>query len=145
MLQEISNQIQQWLPFTIDTELAAMVSAILVFLVAGIYLATAFGVRWGSIVWTGYRPGRLLPDKRLKSLIYGLGLLLSAVGIAVISGVIEMGIISAGLYQSIGFAVGAFLLASGVLSLAKGSTWERMFFAPSLLLGSFVAFYVTFL
>lgn len=122
----------------------ALLSAAMLGWVAVVYLMMAFGLRSGDLVWTGYWPGRLPANMRVRSFLYGFGLLLSGWFLLEITGVIDPGIIPDRFMLSAGFVVTAFLGISGVASLVKGSRWERMFFVPITLLGAGLAGWFTF-
>ena len=135
MLTGVADQLQ----IHIDASTAAGVSAALLAWVALVYLMMGFGVRSGDLVWSGRHPGRLPAEHRWWSLLYGVGLLLAGFVLLEMTGVMSTGLLGDTWQDSAGFAVGSVLGVATVLSLAKGSTWERMLFVPITLLGAGVA------
>ena len=141
MVQRIIDQLQ----FNLTIPSSVAISALLLGLVAVVYLGMAFGVRYGEHVWAGAHVGRLPAEKRWWSLFYGLGLLGSALVLLDAADVIEAGLIPAAWAMAAGFVVTCLLGLATLFALVKGSTWERMFFAPITFLGAGVAFWLTFL
>ncbi len=140
MLQGITD----WLPFSIDPSGAAVVSAALLAWVALVYLTMAFGVRSGDLVWSGRHPGRLPPEQRWWSIVYGMLLVGSGLVLLELTDVIDTGLLDSRWLDSAGFAVVAVLGVATLLALAKGSTWERLLFVPITLLGAGVAAWIAF-
>ncbi|HSM44929.1 MAG TPA: hypothetical protein VK969_07930 [Acidimicrobiia bacterium] len=140
MLTSLADQ----LPFDINPSSAAILSAALLAWVAIVYLVMAFGVRSGDLVWSGRHPGRLPTEHRWWSLLYGVGLLLAGFALLDMTGAMRTGLLEDTWQDSAGFAVGSVLGVATVLSLARGSTWERMLFVPITLLGAGLAAWLTF-
>jgi hypothetical protein len=140
MLTGIADQF----PLHIDASTAAGVSAALLAWVALVYLVMGFGVRSGDLVWSGRHPGRLPAEQRWWSLLYGVGLLLAGFVLLELAGVMGTGLLRDNWQDSAGFAVGSVLGVATVLSLARGSTWERMLFVPITLFGAGLAAWLTF-
>jgi hypothetical protein len=140
MLTGISDQLLRH----IDASTAAGVSAALLAWVALVYLVMGFGVRSGDLVWSGRHPGRLPAEQRWWSVLYGIGLLVAGFVLLEMTGAIGTGLLTDNWGDSAGFAVGSVLGVAAVLSLAKGSTWERMLFVPITLLGAGLAAWLTF-
>jgi hypothetical protein len=140
MLAGIADQLQ----LHVDASIAAGVSAALLAWVALVYLVMGFGIRSGDLVWSGRHPGRLPAEQRWWSVLYGIVLLLAGFVLLEMTGVIATGLLRAHWRDSAGFAVGSVLGVAAVLSLAKGSTWERMLFVPITLLGAGLAAWLTF-
>ena len=140
MLTGLADQ----LPFDINPSSAAILSASLLTWVALVYLMMAFGVRSGDLVWSGRHPGRLPVEHRWWSLLYGVGLLLAGFVLLEMTGVMGTGLLRDTWQDSAGFAVGSVLGVATVLSLARGSTWERMLFVPITLFGAGLAAWLAF-
>lgn len=128
----------------VDPSLAAMVSAALLGWVAVVYLIMGFGVRSAELVWAGRHVSRLPAEKRVWSVLYGLGLLASGLVLLDLSGTIGTGLVPSGFATSAEFVVLAFLGVSTAFALFVGSTWERMLFAPITLLGAGLAGWLIF-
>jgi hypothetical protein len=111
--------------------------------VAVIYLMMASGVRLGELVWSGRQPRLLEPALRVRSVLYAVGLIASALVIAFATGLLSSPIPDRW-SQSATFAASAFLAFGALYSLIAGSRWERMLFAPILLLGALFAGWLTF-
>ena len=132
------------MPFDIRLEPAAMLASGTIAWVALVYFVMAFGVRRGELVWTGRHPRRLPGPLRRRSLMYGLLLLLTAVVISILAGVINTDLIPDRWTVPAGFVVTVFLGIAGLVSLARGSRWERFLFAPIILLTAALIGYLTF-
>ncbi len=128
----------------VDPSLAAIVSALLLAWVALVYLVMAFGVRSGDLVWSGRHPGRLPAEHRWWSLFYGMALLGSGFILLELTDVIDTGLLGSRWLGSAGFAVVSVLGVATILALARGSTWERVFFVPITLLGAGLAAWLAF-
>ncbi len=127
----------------ITVEDSALLAAALLFWVALIYFIVAGGVRAGELVWSGRQPRLLDPSLRVRSLVYGLLLFGSALVLVFASGAIASPIDQRWM-ESATLIVTVFLGIVGVISLAFGSRWERMFFAPIIFLGAVVSGWMTF-
>ena len=126
-----------------DSQSLATMAAGLLLWVATVHLVMASGVRRGELVWSGRYP-RLLPNElRWRSLIYAVILIISGWLLTVLADVAEAAFLI-GWEQSIGFVVTVFLGIAGLVSLFKGSRWERLFFAPFTLFGASLACWLTF-
>lgn len=123
---------------------AATVAAVLVGWVSIVYLAMAFGVRHGELVWSGSHVGRLPAEQRWWSVFYGLALLGSALVLLDLANVVALESIPQRWNVAEGFVATCLLGGATVVALVKGSTWERMFFAPITLLGAGVAYWLAF-
>lgn len=126
-----------------STREVAFTAASMIVWVAAIYLMMASGVRLGELVWSGRQPRLLDPALRVRSFIFGLGLVASAAVIVFATGLIDSPIPER-FTQSATFATSAFLGISCLYCLIAGSTWERMLFAPILALGAMFAGWLTF-
>ncbi|MFP3880879.1 MAG: hypothetical protein ACLFRT_08280 [Actinomycetota bacterium] len=140
MLAEITSQI----PVEMDIPMAAITSASLLGWVAMVYLIMGFGVRSGELVWSGRYIGRLPGEQRGWSLLYGLVLAGSGLVLLEIGDVIDTGLLPSRWILSAGFTVVALLTVATLFKLARGSSWERVLFAPITLLGAGVAAWLTF-
>ncbi len=140
MLQEIVRQV----PVGIDPPVATITSASLLGWVAIVYLVMGFGVRSGELVWSGRYIGRLPGEQRGWSVLYGGVLAASGLVLLEIGDVIDTGLLPGRWLLSAGFAVVALLIVATLFKLARGSTWERMLFAPITLLGAGLAAWLTF-
>lgn len=128
-------------PMTAET--AALVSASLLMWVALVHLVMAGGLRSGELVWSGRQPRRLDASLRLRSLVYAMLLLGSALILGTTTGLLSWRIIPGHLVRSATFSVSAVLGVATIYGLGWGSRWERMFFAPITLLGAFLAGWMT--
>lgn len=140
MLEEIARQI----PVGIDLPTATITSASLLAWVAIVYLVMGFGVRSGELVWSGRHIGRLPGEQRAWSLLYGAVLIGSGVVMLDIGDVFDTGLLPGRWLLSAGFTVVALLTVATLFKLVRGSTWERMLFAPITLLGAGLAAWLTF-
>ncbi len=140
MLEEIASQI----PGEMDVPMAAITSASLLAWVAIVYLIMGFGVRSGELVWSGRYISRLPGEQRGWSLLYGAVLAGSSLILLEIGDVIDTGLLPGRWRLSAGFAVVALLTVATLFKLGRGSTWERMLFAPITLLGAGLAAWLTF-
>ena len=121
----------------------AILAAGLLLWVATVHLVMASGVRRGELVWSGRYP-RLLPTGlRWRSLFYAVALILSGWLLVTLAGPVGVASLERWM-QSIGFVVTVFLGIAGLVSLLKGSRWERLLFAPFLLFGAGLACWLTF-
>jgi hypothetical protein len=126
-----------------DGQSLATIAAGLLLWVATVHIVMAAGVRRGELVWSGRYP-RLLPTGlRWRSLFYALALILSGWLLAMLAGVVQTASLERWM-QSIGFVVTVFLGIAGLMSLFKGSRWERLLFAPFILFGAALACWLTF-
>lgn len=125
-------------------ETAALATAALLSWVALVHVLLASGVRLGELVWSGKQPRLLDPELRLRSLLFALLLLTSAWVLTMATGVLTS-VIPGRWMQSATFAVTAFLSVGLLYSLFRGSTWERMLFAPIMAMGALLAGWLTFL
>ena len=132
------------MPFDIPLQPAATLASGTVAWVALVYLVMAFGVRRGELVWTGRHPRRLPGPLRRRSLFYALLLLVTAVVISILSGAINTGLIPDRWTVPAGFVVTVFLGIAGLVSVSRGSKWERVLFAPIILLTAALIGYMTF-
>lgn len=121
---------------------AALIASALLGWVALVHLLMASGLRLGELVWSGQQPRLLEPALRVRSLLFGLGVTASAIVLAFVTGVLESPI-PPRLDRSVTFTVSAFLGASFLYCIFAGSRWERMLFAPILVLGSLLAGWLT--
>lgn len=140
MLEEIARQI----PVGIDPPMATITSASLLGWVAIVYLVMGFGVRSGELVWSGRYVGRLPGEQRAWSLLYGTVLIGSGLVMLDIGDVLDTGLLPGRWLLSAGFSVVALLTVATLFKLVRGSTWERMLFAPITLLGAGLAAWLTF-
>lgn len=140
MLEEIASQI----PVEMDIPMAAITSASLLGWVAIVYLLMAFGVRSGELVWSGRHIGRLPGEQRGWSLLYGVVLVGSGLVLLEIAGVIDTGLLPGRWLLSAGFTVGALLTVATLFKLVRGSSWERVLFAPITLLGAALTAWLSF-
>lgn len=136
MFEEIAGQF--------DPQKATIMSVALLGWVVIVYLAMGLGVRSGELVWSGRHIGRLPGEQRVWSLLYGGVLAASGVVLLDIGDVIDTGLLPDRWVPSAGFAVMALLTVATLFKLARGSTWERMLFAPIALLGAGMAAWLTF-
>lgn len=140
MLEEIARQIS----VEMGAPMATIMSASLLGWVAIVYLMMGFGVRSGELVWSSRYIGRLPAEQRGWSLLYGAVLVGSGLVLLEIGNVIHTGLLPDRWLLSAGFTVASLLTVATLFSLAKGSTWERMLFAPITLLGAGLAAWLTF-
>ncbi len=140
MLEEIARQIS----VGFDPPLATITGASLLGWVAIVYLIMGFGVRSGELVWSGRYIGRLPAEQRGWSFLYGGVLTGSGLVLLEIGDVIDTGLLPGRWLLSAGFTVVALLTVATVFKLVRGSTWERMLFAPITLLGAGLASWLTF-
>ena len=140
VLEEIARQI----PVEMGAPMAATMTAALLGWVAVVYLLMGFGVRLGELVWSGRYISRLPAEQRWWSLIYGTVLVGTALVLLDIGDVVDWGLLPEGLVLSAGSAVASLLTVATLLSIARGSSWERMLFAPITLLGAGLAAWLTF-
>lgn len=124
-------------------ETAAIATAALLVWVALVHVVMAAGVRRGELLWSGQQPRLLAPELRVRSFLYALLLILSAWVLAMATGVVAEAIPERWM-PSATFAVTAFLSIGFLYSVWRGSTWERMLFAPIMLLGAMLAGWLTF-
>lgn len=124
--------------------MAALVTTALLGWVALVHLLVAFGVRSGELVWAGRQPRLLAPALRARSLAYAIALMASAWVLAIGTGLIESSLIPDRWMRSATFSVAAFLGVAFLFSVFRGSRWERMLFAPIVLLGAGMATWLTF-
>ena len=123
----------------LSTESLTLLAAGLLVWIAIVHLPMAFGVRNGSIVWSGRYPRRLSSELRRRSLYYSLVMIASAWVLASIGGVIDNPLIPEAWHRSAGLAVAVFLVIASFHSFRWGSTWERVFFGPITLFGATLA------
>lgn len=128
----------------LDLSIAGILVAVCLILVAAIYLAMAFGVRSGELIWGGRHVGRLPGEQRVWSFLYGLSLLASALVILELSDAMTTGLVPSETLMSAGFAVTSLLGLATVTALARGSRWERWAFAPVTLVGAGLAGWLIF-
>ena len=136
----IANQFQ--IGLSIST--AAGVAAVLVAWVALVYLGMGLGLRHGELVWAGDHVGRLPTEQRWWSVFYGVALLASALVLLDLAGVVEVEFVEQHWIVAEGFVATCLLGLATLVALVKGTTWERMFFAPITFLGAGVAYWLTF-
>jgi hypothetical protein len=122
---------------------AALIASALLGWVALVHLLMASGVRLGELVWSGQQPRLLEPGLRVRSLLFGLGVAGSGIVLVFATRLLPSPI-PARWDKSATFAASAFLGVGFVYCLFAGSRWERMLFAPILLLGSALAGWLTF-
>lgn len=127
-----------------DTQGLSLLSAAFLAWVAIVHVVLALGVRQGELVWSGRRPGRLLPEARWHSGFYAVFLVLSAFVLVALGGLVEFYFVPHRWHRSAGFVVTALLGVASLLSFGWGSTWERILFGPMTLLGAGLAGYLTF-
>jgi hypothetical protein len=125
-------------------DMAILVTTALLAWVALVYFVVGFGVRLGELVWAGRQPRLLEPALRARSVAYGVFLLVSGWILAIATGVISTSPIPQHWIRSATFCVAAFLGVAFLFSVFRGSKWERMLFAPILLLGAGMATWLTF-
>lgn len=140
MLEEIARQI----PVEIDPPMATVTSASLLGWVAIVYLMMGFGVRAGELVWSGRYVSRLPGEQRGWSLLYGASLAGSGLVLLEIGDVIDTGLLPVRWLLSAGVTVVALLTVATLFKLVRGSSWERMLFAPITVLGAGLAAWLTF-
>jgi len=128
-----------------SAESAALIIAALLGWVALVHFVVAAGVRLGELVWSGQQPRLLDPELRVRSFVYGVLLIGSGLVLAEATGLLGTSVIPENWMQSATFSVAAFLGVAFLYSVTKGSTWERMLFAPILLLGALFAGWLAFL
>ncbi len=133
-----------WLSIDLDLETITLITAVFLLWVALIHVLVASGLRIGELVWSGQQPRLLRPALRVRSVVYAVLLILSALVLAMASGLIEWNPIPDAWMRSSTFVVTAFLGVGAIYSIFWGSTWERMLFAPILVLGAVVAGWLTF-
>lgn len=131
------------MPFDISVQEAALGAAALLGWVALVHLLLASGVRLGELVWSGQQPRLLDPGLRVRSFLFGIGVAGSAIVLIFVTGILDSPI-PARWDRSATFVVSAFLGVSFLYCVFAGSRWERMLFAPILLLGSLLAGWLTF-
>lgn len=122
---------------------AALSAALLLGWVALVHLLMASGLRLGELVWAGQQPRLLEPGLRVRSFLFGIGVAASGLVLLFATGVLDSPI-PPRWDRSATFAVSAFLGVGFLYCLFAGSRWERMLFAPVLLLGSLLAGWLTF-
>lgn len=122
---------------------AALIASLLLGWVALVHLLMASGLRLGELVWSGQQPRLLEPGLRVRSLLFGLGVVASALVLLYSTGVLESPIPERW-DRSATFTASAFLGVGFLYCLFAGSRWERMLFAPVLLLGALLAGWLTF-
>lgn len=122
---------------------AALIASLLLGWVALVHLLMASGLRLGELVWSGQQPRLLEPGLRVRSLLFGLGVVASALVLLYSTGVLDSPIPQRW-DRSATFAASAFLGVGFLYCLFAGSRWERMLFAPVLLLGALLAGWLTF-
>lgn len=110
--------------------------------VALVHLLMASGVRLGELVWSGQQPRLLQPALRVRSFTFGVVLAGSGIVLAFATGLLASPIPDRW-DRSATFTVSAFLGVSFLYCVFAGSRWERMLFAPILLLGSLLAGWLT--
>lgn len=125
-------------------EASSLTAAALLGWVALVHLVLAVGVRRGELVWSGRYPRLLPPQLRRQSFYYAVLLLGSAWVIVAIGGVIGLAPVPEPWLRSAGWVVSVFLGLTALVSLARGSTWERLLFTPIAILGALLAAYFTF-
>jgi hypothetical protein len=108
-----------------------------------VHLGMAFGIRYGELVWSGAHVGRLPAEQRWWSLLYGLGLIGSGLVLLDLANVIEAWIPTRWTTAA-GFAVTCLLALATIFALVRGSTSERMVFAPITFLGAGLTSWLTF-
>lgn len=129
---------------TLPLQTVVLVTAALLGWVALVHLVVASGVRAGELVWAGRQPRLLAPALRVRSFAYALALLVSGWIIAIGTGVITWSPISDRWMPSATFCVASFLATAFLFSVFRGSTWERLLFAPIVALGCGIATWLTF-
>lgn len=127
----------------ISAQDAALISAALLGWVALIYLLMAAGLRRGELVWSGQQPRLLDPGLRVRSFLFGLGVAGSGLILVWSTGLLESPIPQQW-EMSATFVAMSFLGVGFLYAVFAGSTWERMLFAPILLLGTLFAGWLTF-
>jgi uncharacterized membrane protein SirB2 len=123
--------------------MAILATTALLAWVALVHFVVAFGVRRGELVWAGRQPRLLQPGLRARSFGYGTMLLVSGWILAMAAGVVPNSLIPERWMRSATFSVAAFLGLAFMASVLRGSRWERMLFAPIVLLGAGVATWLT--
>lgn len=129
---------------SLTQDMAILVTTALLAWVALVHFVVAFGVRLGELVWAGRQPRLLDPTLRARSFGYGVLLLASSWVLAIATDLITSSLIPDRWMRSATFCVSAFLGVAFLFSVLRGSRWERMFFAPILLLGAAIATWLTF-
>lgn len=129
---------------SLTRDIAIIVTAALLGWIALVHLVVASGVRVGELVWAGRQPRLLAPARRARSLAYAVLLLVSGWVLAFGTGVIEGSLIADRWMRPATFSVASFLGVAFLFSVFRGSRWERMFFAPIVLLGAGIAVWLTF-
>lgn len=125
-------------------DMAILVTTALLGWVALVHFVVAFGVRLGELVWAGRQPRLLDPALRVRSFAYAVLLLVSGWILVIATGVIDWSPIPDRWMRSATFCVAAFLGVAFLFSVFRGSRWERMLFAPIVLLGAAMATWLTF-
>lgn len=123
---------------------AARVVAPLLTLMAALYLALGFGLRYGELVWSGHHVGRLPAEQRWWSVAYGVLLLGSAAVILELAGVLSLGALEPSWLTSAGFATTTLLGVATIAAVVGGSKWERWLFSLVTLAGALLAGWLTF-
>lgn len=129
---------------TIDPATTAAISAPLLAGVAAVYLAMAFGLRRGELIWSGSHVGRLPTEQRIWSFLYGLVLLSSGVVLVQATDVTGVDLVPERWLDPAVVAVFLVLGVATLVGLVRGSRWERFLFAPITLLGSGLAYWIFF-
>lgn len=124
---------------------SATIAAVLLGWAALVHFGMASGLRYGELVWSGSRIGRLPSEQRWWSGFYGLGLLGSAAVILHSASVVEFELILEEWTLAAGFIATSLLGVATVFALVKGSTFERMLLAPITLLGAGMAYWLAFI
>ena len=129
---------------TLSLDTIVIVAGALLAWVALVHVVVGSGVRVGELVWAGRQPRLLQPSLRARSLAYAALLLISAWVLAMAAGVVEVSPIPDRWMRSATFCVSAFLGTAFIFSITRGSRWERMLFAPIVLIGCLLAGWLTF-
>ena len=112
------------------SSVAAHIFALLIFVVVLFQLALMLGAPWGNVAMGGRFPGKFPPVMRIAALIQGL--VLSVIGFIVL---IRGQVLNSNLYEITEIAIWVVVALMGfslVMNLVTPSRWERIIWAPVL-------------
>ena len=112
------------------SSVAAHIFALLIFVVVLFQLALMLGAPWGNVAMGGRFPGKFPPVMRIAALIQGL--VLGVIGFIVL---IRGQVLNSNLYEITEIAIWVVVALMGfslVMNLVTPSRWERIIWAPVL-------------
>lgn len=112
-------------------EFAAVVAAVLFFLIAAFQVALAVGAPWGGYAYGGARIGKLPSSVRLGSAVAAVFLLLAASVVLAMGGVVDVTPVPEGGLKTVTWVLAGLMALNTVGNLAAKTKLERFGFGSA--------------